>query len=174
MKSFLYEWKFIALLLTGLSLSVLPSSVAQPQVQDPAYDIMLQNLLDFSVPTISVSEIENPNEYYFLDAREQEEFEVSHLPNARHIGYNNFDLNSIKDIPRDASIVIYCSVGYRSEKIGEKLERAGYENVKNLYGSIFEWVNQGKPLENEHGATKQVHAFDKMWGIWLKQGEKVF
>ena len=78
-------------------------------------------------------------------------------------------------MPKDASIVIYCSVGVRSEKIGEKLIAAGYTNVKNLYGSIFEWVNEGNAVYNMNGkATNRVHAYSKTWGIWLKKGVKVY
>ena len=66
---------------------------------------------------------------------------------------------------------MYCSVGYRSEKVSEKLIKAG----SNMYGSIFEWVNQGRPVYDSDGVpTDRVHAFDETWGAWLLKGEKVF
>ncbi|WP_159038468.1 hypothetical protein [Brumimicrobium mesophilum] len=44
-----------------------------------------------------------------------------------------------------------------------------------MYGSIFEWVNEGKPVYNLEGEeTMKVHAYSKSWGIWLKKGEKVY
>ena len=46
------------------------------------------------------------------------------------------------------TIVLYCSIGYRSEKIGEKLVEMGYGHVFNLYGGIFEWVNRDLPVYN--------------------------
>ena len=52
----------------------------------------------------------------------------------------------------------------------------GYKEVYNLYGGIFEWVNQGNRVvtgEN-NSVTKQVHAYDKVWGTWLKEGVKVY
>ena len=74
----------------------------------------------------------------------------------------------LSDIDKDAPIVIYCSVGYRSEKIGEKLQRAGFKNVVNLWGGIFDWSNQQLPLVNsaEEKVTR-VHPYDKNWGRWL-------
>ena len=100
---------------------------------------------------------------------------MSHLPNARWVGYDDFALDRVKDIPKAANVVTYCSVGYRSDKIGDKLKAAGYGNVHNLYGSLFEWVNQGNPVVDNTGKpTSRVHAFSRSWGIWLKKGEKVY
>jgi len=71
-------------------------------------------------------------------------------------------------IDKDAPIVIYCSVGYRSEKIGEKLQKAGYKNVINLWGGIFDWANLKLPLVNEdEEKVTSVHPYDENWGRWL-------
>jgi hypothetical protein len=65
-------------------------------------------------------------------------------------------------------------VGARSEKITEELLKKGYSDVSNLYGGIFEWVNEGKPVYTNNRKTTKVHAYSMAWGIWLKQGEKVY
>ena len=137
---------------------------------------MLYNLLDHTVDEISVAEAaESDSLVLFLDARSLEEFEVSHIKNAKWIGYDDFDLTRVEGIPKETAIVIYCSVGFRSEKVGEKLESAGFSNVQNLYGSIFEWVNQGEPVYTDQGIeTLRVHVFSKEWGQWLIRGEKVY
>ncbi len=54
-------------------------------------------------------------------------------------------------IGEESKVVVYCSVGYRSEKIAEKLKAAGYKNVFNLYGGIFEWENQNLPVYDSNG-----------------------
>jgi 3-mercaptopyruvate sulfurtransferase SseA len=70
---------------------------------------------------------------------------------------------------------VYCSVGYRSEKVSEQLRQAGYQTVYNLYGGIFEWKNQGHPVVNAEGEpTERVHAYNRSWGVWLKKGDKVY
>lgn len=174
MNTFRTGLHFMILLVIGASLSILPTGQAQPLVQDPAYDAMLKGLLEFSVPIIGVSQIEDTDQYIFLDARETREYQTSHIQDARHVGYDHFDLKTVSDLPKDTPIIIYCSVGYRSEKIGEQLINAGYSNVSNLYGSIFEWVNQGNAVYKEGEITQKVHAFNRIWGIWLKKGQKVY
>ncbi|WP_010518224.1 rhodanese-like domain-containing protein [Croceivirga radicis] len=132
-----------------------------------------------SVTYISVDELRsNPNSYIILDAREQKEFAVSHLPNAVFVGYKNFELKRIRGkLPekKETPIVVYCSIGVRSENIGERLQKAGFTNVKNLYGGIFEWSNKGYPLiDKNNNTTKKVHAYSKQWGKLLTNGEKVY
>jgi hypothetical protein len=70
---------------------------------------------------------------------------------------------------------VYCSVGYRSERIGEKLLKLGYTDVVNLYGGIFEWKNQGLDVYNSSNyPTDSVHTYNKSWGKWLVKGIKVY
>lgn len=143
-----------------------------PTTGNAAFDAELERLLSESVPFISVDELrKNQEEVTILDAREKSEFAVSHLPGAQHIGYDNFDPASVENLPKNGPIVLYCSVGYRSEKIGEKLQQLGFTNVKNLYGSIFAWANKGYPLENTEGKTKQVHTYNEEWSQWVKNPE---
>ncbi|MCP9755646.1 rhodanese-like domain-containing protein [Lacihabitans sp. CCS-44] len=144
--------------------------------QSKSFDVLLRGLIKKTVPIIKVQELKAKNtEVVLLDARELNEFEVSHLKNARHVGFNSFSLESIKDIPKTAPIVVYCSIGVRSEKIGEKLIAAGYTNVKNCYGSIFEWINQGNEVvDMQNKPTQKIHAYNKKWGVWVNKGEKVY
>lgn len=138
---------------------------------------MLDSLYKHSVPLISVEELKSMDHHnlYILDSRESKEYEVSHLKNARNVGYFWFDMRNVYDIPKDANIVVYCSVGYRSEKIAEKLIKYGFKNVFNLYGSIFEWVNEGNPVYKSSGVqTSEVHTYDKNWSKWVERGTKVY
>lgn len=145
------------------------------QVKSAAYRAMLLGLLQHSVPEITVQKASKKNtQVVFADAREPREYEVSHLPNAIFCGYDHFDLNALAGVPKNQPIIVYCSVGYRSEKIAERLRAQGYTDVSNLYGGIFEWVNQGQPVVNAAGRTEEVHAFDPKWGIWLQKGKKVY
>lgn len=148
----------------------------RPTVGSGTYDVMLSGLLSRDVPEVSVAELDKiQNDVLLLDAREKNEFEVSHLAGAEWVGYDDFDLNRVQNFPKDTSIVVYCSVGYRSEKVTEQLQEAGFTNVRNLYGGIFEWANEEQPVvDNEGRPTSKVHAYDRIWGIWLNKGEKVY
>ena len=99
---------------------------------------------------------------------------MSHIQDAIWVGYDDFDLSRVGEVEKNQKIVVYCSVGYRSEKVSEKLIEAGYEDVANLYGGIFEWRNQDQEVVDEQGQTNKVHAYDKVWGVWVTKGEKVY
>ncbi len=101
-----------------------------------------------------------------LDVRTKPEFDVSHIEGARRVepGAN---ANSI-DLPRDRPIVTYCSVGYRSGAFAKKLQDAGYKNVQNMSGSIFEWANEGHPIERDGKRVEKVHPYNAKWGKLLK------
>ena len=111
----------------------------------------------------------NPS-IYILDAREKREYEVCHIPKAKFIGFDNFNKKTVSSIPKSDSVFIYCSIGYRSEKIGEKLQQMGYVNVFNLYGGIFNWVNSGYTVVDKNNKqTEFVHGYNKEWSKLLNE-----
>lgn len=130
-----------------------------------------------SVPYISVEELAMPKtEAILLDARELSEFNVSHLEDAVCVGYDDFNLETTTALLPDksATIVVYCSLGIRSEDVAEQLKKAGYTNVFNLFGGIFEWKNNDFTIYNTEGETDDVHAFSKEWSKWLTKGNKIY
>jgi rhodanese-related sulfurtransferase len=132
-----------------------------------------------NVPYISVETLALPKtNAILLDAREKKEFEVSHLENAICVGYDKFKLKeTLAKLPEDKNvkIVVYCSLGIRSETVANKLIEAGYTNVFNLYGGIFEWKNANFQVVDTLGKeTEKVHTFNKDWSKWLKKGQKVY
>ena len=112
---------------------------------------------------------------YLLDAREKSEYEVSHLQNAIWVGYSKLNLEAVENINKSSTLIVYCSIGVRSEQVGEKLNEMGFKNIYNLHGGIFEWVNSSLPIyDMTNTKTKKVHAFDAYWAKLLTKGEKVF
>ncbi|WP_010520930.1 rhodanese-like domain-containing protein [Aquimarina agarivorans] len=147
---------------------------AQKTTLNTDFSAMLGDLLTHSVTEVLPSEIYDENEVVFLDAREKEEYIVSHIKGSKWVGYDTFTPKNVKDIEKDKPIVVYCTVGYRSEKITEKLLKMGYSNVSNLYGGIFEWVHQDRKVYNDSSQTKKIHTYNKDWSQWLEKGEKVY
>lgn len=146
------------------------------QIKNPEYKHTLDSLYHNTVPLITIDEFIKIDKYnlHILDTREEEEFMVSHIKNARHVGNFWFDMRKVYDIPKNSTLIVYCSVGIRSEKIGEKLIAAGYKNVFNLYGGIFEWVNQGHPVYKQNGVqTAEIHTYNNTWDRWAERGTKV-
>ena len=154
--------------------------ILQATGQKPdGYDEELKNMYENTVELISTEELayqlEINSRLFILDTREKGEFKVSHLMSARYVGYNEFNLKTVEDIPKNAEIVVYCSLGIRSEKVGEQLKKAGYSNVKNLFGGIFDWVYHEQPIVNKkESLTQKVHTYDEDWSKWLLKGESIY
>jgi len=105
------------------------------------------------------------NQPLLLDARTLEEYQVSHLHNAKLVTDDLKD--SIESVDQEMPIVVYCSVGYRSSAIARSLESKGYKNVFNLSGSIFQWVNENRPVYRQEKVVTEVHPYNKFWQYLL-------
>ena len=138
-----------------------------------------------NVPTITTEELASwmsdtaRPQPIILDARATSEFNVSHLRGAMQIAnakaafkatsklLDAFE-NDVSDLSTDApAIIVYCSVGYRSAKVVDKLIKKGMENVYNLDGSIFKWFNEGRPVFQGDLQVDEVHPYDANWGKLL-------
>ena len=143
------------------------------------FDEMAKDMAEkFKAPTISVKGLEklmSLENTVLMDARELNEFQVSHIKGAIHVGYKKFDMNKVLSLVKSNSkIIVYCSVGYRSGDITSKLKNLGIQSF-NLYGGIFNWSNSGKELFNSKGElTNKIHGFDKSWSKWITRGNIVF
>ncbi len=112
---------------------------------------------------------------HILDTRKPEEYQVSHLPGAHFLDYNNYKNANLDTLPKGGIIVVYCSVGYRSEKVGEYLLKKGYPTVYNIHGGIFQWKNTGHTVVDEKGhPTERVHTYNRNWSKFLIEGEAVY
>lgn len=103
-----------------------------------------------------------------LDVRTPAEWKVSHLPGARRIDPRANARTAAGDLAKDAPIVTYCAVGYRSGAMAHRLRAAGYTQVQNLEGSIFQWANEHRPLVHEGERVRLVHPYNTMWGRLLE------
>ena len=171
------RWLLIAAAVTLLSALVLPAIfVASMQGQDPVdrLDFIKQRVrLTFpQAPQLRTEELarrlEAGERLILLDVRRAEEYAVSHLPGAIRV-----DPDAVPELPlgigRDASVVAYCSVGWRSSKWVEALREQGIDAV-NLEGSIFQWVAEDRPLRRGELEVDVVHPYGRAWA-WLVDPE---
>ena len=131
------------------------------------------------VPYIAVTELKNlqqKNKVVILDSRELVEFKVSHIEGAILVGYDHFRLSSLPDnVDKKTPIVVYCTLGVRSEVIANQLVENGYTDVKNLYGGISEWKNKDYiVIDSIQRMTENIHVYSKKWGKWLTKGNPIF
>ena len=103
-----------------------------------------------------------------LDARTSPEYRVSHLRDAVQMDATRPSLHPLAGRAKDISIVVYCSVGYRSARLAHWLAAQGYTNVRNLSGSLFQWVDEERPVFRDGRPTTEVHPYDRRWGLLLE------
>jgi rhodanese-related sulfurtransferase len=132
------------------------------------------------VPYISATELrmqQSKNEIIILDSREFQEYQVSHIESAVSVGFDIFSMENIfKTVKnKETPIVVYCTLGIRSEMIAAKLKKAGYLDVKNLYGGICEWKNKEyKVIDSTQQKTNNIHTYSKQWSRWLLNGNPIY
>ncbi|MFD1615593.1 rhodanese-like domain-containing protein [Gelatiniphilus marinus] len=159
--------KILYILLFFSSISFAQKSIAE----------VLKKYNKESITYITAKDASKQQNVVILDAREFSEHKTSRLKNAIYVGYNDFNLKkTIKKLKnKQQPVIVYCSIGIRSEDIAEKLKKAGYTNIYNLYGGIFEWKNNNLPVYNsEEKETDSIHTFNKAWSKWLKKGIKIY
>ena len=103
-----------------------------------------------------------------LDVRKPEEFAVSHLPGAKRVEPSIKAADLIPTFPTNRTAVVYCSVGYRSSELAMRLLDAGFTNVCNLEGSLFQWANEDRPMEKDGKPASTVHGYNETFGRLLK------
>jgi len=84
--------------------------------------------------------------HHLLDVRTKEEWDIAHLEGATLL--DDDGMNALEEIPKDATIVVYCHHGIRSAQAAGQLLQKGYRTVYNLEGGIDAWslqVDQGVP-----------------------------
>ncbi|NQU53511.1 MAG: rhodanese-like domain-containing protein [Bacteroidetes bacterium] len=75
-----------------------------------------------------------------VDARTPDEYNTSHLENAKMIDFKADDFKEkITKLPKNKTICVYCRSGNRSAQTMEILKQEGYLRVYNLKGGITAW-----------------------------------
>lgn len=95
-----------------------------------------------------VNSLLKDNSIQVIDVRTPEEFEESHLKNAKNINYlgTNFS-KSISALNKNIPVLIYCRSGKRSSESVEQFLKAGFKKIYNLEGGILNWKAEGLKLE---------------------------
>lgn len=127
----------------------------------------IEELYEYTVDILTVEEMLELDSYYLFDIRSKEEFDVSRIKGAQFLDYSSFHIDKFPDLPKDSLIILYCTLGYRSERVGEELLELGYSKVFNLYGGIIYWVNRKQPVYVDGVETNHLHGFSKSWSRYI-------
>jgi rhodanese-related sulfurtransferase len=82
-----------------------------------------------------------------LDVREDNEWAVGHIPNAKHVrlGQLSDQLSTLEKF-KEKPIVVYCRSGNRSATACAMLKKAGFAKANNLAGGIIAWEQAHLPI----------------------------
>ena len=110
-----------------------------------------------SLPTTSAAETAvwmQQGKVHVLDVRDEYEWNEKHIPGAIHtfVGYLE---ENLPQLPKDADIVVHCSVGHRSGLAVSILKRHGFIRAFNMLGGITAWEKLGLPLVKSGEAKKE-------------------
>jgi len=84
------------------------------------------------------TKIDAGERFELVDVRRPDELAVAKLPYTRWHQMPEFG-DRMKELDKNAEIVVYCHSGARSARATQMLRNAGYANAKNLAGGIDAW-----------------------------------
>ncbi len=127
----------------------------------------------FNVPQIEVAAVDRlvkEKNYLLLDVREPKETRVSAIAGA--ITKEQFEQNPA--LYKDKKIIAYCTIGYRSSKFAERMNKQGYQ-ISNMRGSLLLWSHAQGALVNSRGeATQQMHVYGRDWDLLPKAYQSTY
>lgn len=80
----------------------------------------------------------NEQEIFIIDARQEQDFNQSHIPGAVNIDWR-YVLSELDQIPDDKMIVLYCDTGILSSKAHMALRLVGYDQARVLFNGYSAW-----------------------------------
>ena len=115
------------------------------------------------IPELAVDELralQAQENVQLVDVRTPAEQAVSMIPGA--ITAREFEDNRTSF--EGATVVAYCTIGYRSGRYADKLRKDGFK-VRNLAGSILLWAHQVGALAHNGKPTKKIHVGGEKWDL---------
>ncbi len=133
-----------------------------------------------NVPDISAGELlvreedggdSGDTNFLLLDCRSEPERAVSVIPGA--ISKGDFEADPQKFAGR--TVIVYCTIGYRSGLYTRDLIARGIHAV-NLRGGVLAWAIAGQPFVNLQTGeeTRRVHVYGKQWDLLPANYEAVY
>lgn len=100
-----------------------------------------------TLPQMTVHELKDDRSVQPLDVRSPSEWKEGHIPGAIHHFVGKLR-DQLPKLDRSKPVATYCASGYRASLAASLLQRAGFEDVRNVPGSWKAWTSAGYPIEN--------------------------
>jgi len=128
---------------------------------------------DVNVKRINTEEAQKillSHEPFILDTRTPEEFNVSHLQ-----GAIRFEEGIMNQVPKDRPVLIYCTIGVRSNRVAKELSDKGFSSIYDMKEGILGWANNQLPvIDTKNRPTDSIHTYNKSFAHLLKHGKAVY
>lgn len=98
--------------------------------------------------------IESKKDFILLDVREPDEINAVKIiaENSMEIPRGVVEFKFPRWVSdKEATVVIYCSHGWRSAAVTDIINQYGYKNIYNLKDGIFAWIMAGYQVANFYG-----------------------
>ena len=97
--------------------------------------------------------------FVIVDVRAKTETDVSIIPGA----ITKSEFERTLDQHRDKAVIVYCTIGHRSERYARKIRAKGWRTY-NYKGSILDWCERQFSLMTTDGmATNCVHTYSSKY-----------
>ncbi|MBF4462462.1 MULTISPECIES: rhodanese-like domain-containing protein [unclassified Rathayibacter] len=106
------------------------------------------------VPAAEAIGLVERDEVWLLDVREPHEWALGHAPEAHHLPMGQLGAR-LDELPADASILVVCHLGMRSERVAQALEAAGFESA-SVTGGMSAWVAAGGSAIDDAGRPGRI------------------
>ena len=105
-----------------------------------------------SVTQLEMKELSPNGNRSLIDVRGTAEWEEGRVPGSEH-HYLGELVASMRNVPRDTPIAVYCEAGTRASIAASLLQAQGFTDVATAPGGVSEWKDAGLPLEQGSGSN---------------------
>ena len=81
--------------------------------------------------------IESGDIQLVVDVRTRMEWNQGHFKGARHIPVTNLNPSKFSEVPKSASILVYCNTGQRARAAADTIRGYGFTNVYYIEGGYW-------------------------------------
>ena len=101
-----------------------------------------------TLSTLEATQLINQKHAIVIDLRRKQDFELGHLPGARHIPSDEIASRAEELSRFKARPAILVATGQNGAKAAKALKAQGFEDVFTLKGGMSSWVEANLPIEH--------------------------
>lgn len=146
----------------------------------PKFETYRANPKNIKIPSILAKEFgfilkdQSREQIAIIDARSKEEYDISHINKSRRVGFEDFSIERIWMVSRDARVVVYSANKTRSTIVAQYFKLMGFSDVQILEDGLIGWKNEKNEIYNADGTTNKIHVGSKNNAKLVKSGSAVY